>query len=341
MADGSDTKEYGVSVVLPAFNSESTIRRSIDSVLRQTRPADEIVVVDDGSTDGSADVIKSYGDKVRYVYQENSSCAGARNSGIKAAKYRWIALQDADDEWLEDKLELQMKVLEENPDLLWCGANSYNSLGTKKSFRCPPEKAKQALGGKDYFDNYLAEAAKRSFHNCAVTMVIRRDIFDEVGLFAEDLRRPEDIDMWSRIAFKYPKMGYVTQATAIVHLDLVHAEQDKLRIESKRGVDERKMVERNLQRAKEYGQLRNFKPFASMYLKERLKEMIFHGHKSDVRDTVMKFGELFPLYWRVGAYVLTIFPKLSIALINAGAYIAHLIGLEKRVTRRWQTKKVK
>ncbi|HOM77565.1 MAG TPA: glycosyltransferase family A protein, partial [Anaerohalosphaeraceae bacterium] len=88
-----------ISVVIPAYNCQAYIRRAIDSVLGQSRPADEIIVVDDGSTDGTAEAVRTYGAKVILIQQENAGVSAARNAGIRAASGDWIAFLDADDEW--------------------------------------------------------------------------------------------------------------------------------------------------------------------------------------------------------------------------------------------------
>jgi glycosyltransferase involved in cell wall biosynthesis len=98
-----------ISVVIPAFNAGQFIRRTVDSILAQTYSDFEIIVVDDGSTDNTADVVRSYGPKVRYIYQQNAGDGPARNTGITAAEGDWIAFLDHDDEWLPKKLQLHQK----------------------------------------------------------------------------------------------------------------------------------------------------------------------------------------------------------------------------------------
>ena len=96
-----------ISVIIPAYNAEQHISRAIDSVLAQTHPADEIIAVDDGSTDDTGQILRSYGRQLRYIGQENGGAGAARNTGIKAARGEWIAFLDADDEWLPEKLKCQ------------------------------------------------------------------------------------------------------------------------------------------------------------------------------------------------------------------------------------------
>jgi glycosyltransferase involved in cell wall biosynthesis len=99
-----------VSVVIPAYNAEAYLREALDSVFAQTRPPDEVVVVDDGSTDRTSEVAASYGDRVRLLRQPNRGEAAARNAGVLAARGALIAFLDADDTWLPRYLESQLRV---------------------------------------------------------------------------------------------------------------------------------------------------------------------------------------------------------------------------------------
>lgn len=118
----SQEMEYKISAVIPVFNREKTIRRCIDSVLGQTYPVYEIIVVDDGSTDRTLSILKAeYYDCIKIVRQNHKGAQAARNAGIKAACGTYIALLDSDDEWLPDKLELQVQQLQKNPDAVICG----------------------------------------------------------------------------------------------------------------------------------------------------------------------------------------------------------------------------
>jgi glycosyltransferase involved in cell wall biosynthesis len=108
------------SVIIPAFNAEAFISRAIDSVLEQTWPAHEILVVDDGSTDTTAQVAAKYGDRVRYLHQDNAGVSAARNTGAQAASGDWLAFLDADDWYYPDRLKLHAEWIarEENLDFL-------------------------------------------------------------------------------------------------------------------------------------------------------------------------------------------------------------------------------
>lgn len=105
-----------VSVIIPAYNSAGVLPEALDSVLAQSRPADEIIVVDDGSTDHTRAVCLGYGQRIRYLRQGNQRASVARNTGIAAARGNWLAFLDADDRWAPEKLERQLDALSRNPE---------------------------------------------------------------------------------------------------------------------------------------------------------------------------------------------------------------------------------
>jgi glycosyltransferase involved in cell wall biosynthesis len=112
-----------VSVVIPTFNRASMISRAIDSVLAALVPGDEVIVVDDGSTDDTARVLASYGDRIRVLRIPNGGVGHARNRGIAAARHSLIAFQDSDDEWMPDRLTLGRQLLAARPDVVFCFSN--------------------------------------------------------------------------------------------------------------------------------------------------------------------------------------------------------------------------
>ena len=140
-----------ISVVIPAFDSEATIARAIESVLAQTYKDYEIIVVDDGSKDGTGDAVRAFGDKVNYIYQENAGVSVARNTALAAAKGEWIAFLDADDQWLPDKLEKQMQLLERKKGLKWCSGIRYHCYGQQKFVVGNIKKITCDLNNTEYF----------------------------------------------------------------------------------------------------------------------------------------------------------------------------------------------
>ncbi|MDA3787608.1 MAG: glycosyltransferase family A protein, partial [Desulfobacula sp.] len=111
-------KHTRISAVIPAYNSANFLSFAINSILKQTQPVDEIIVVDDGSTDETAQVLKHFGNKIICIYQHNAGPSAARNKGIEYAKGDWVAFLDADDQWVSTKIEKQVRLIEKNPEIV-------------------------------------------------------------------------------------------------------------------------------------------------------------------------------------------------------------------------------
>lgn len=204
-----------VSVVIPVFNREEFVGAAIQSVLKQSYRHFEIIVVDDGSTDNTKDVVSSYGDAVRYVYIDNSGPSVARNVGIRIAKGDYIAFLDSDDLWDSQKLKVQMKEFENDKALgaLFTNARYINSEGSI---------IKESMAGKDYVfsGNFLLEVSAYRFPHASDTILLRKIVLENCGIFNESLRLAEDIDLWVRIALKY-KVGYINEVLASIRVHQV------------------------------------------------------------------------------------------------------------------------
>jgi glycosyltransferase involved in cell wall biosynthesis len=155
-----------VSVIIPVYNGELFLAAAIDSVLAQTYPSIELVVVDDGSTDRSGAIAQSY-PVVKYVYKTNGGIASARNRGIQAARSEFLAFQDADDIWMPNKLSLQMAAFQADPDLQIVS-------GLVEQFVTPGHQQRYSFPAAP-LPGYWAGA-----------MVVRRSVFDANGWFPED-----------------------------------------------------------------------------------------------------------------------------------------------------------
>ena len=324
-----------VSVIIPAFNAGRFINRTIDSILAQTYRDYEIIVVDDGSTDNTAEVVKSYGSRVHYIYQQNSRQAAARNTGIAAAQGDWIALLDHDDEWLAEKLRLQMELLQRNPELKWCATNRYQSDGRRRAVVGNIEAIKKGLEGKDYFENYFEAATKGVCPVITSAMVIKKAVFEELGVFDFGLVRCDDLDMWWRIAYRYPAIGYLPEPLVVVNLNVEVTASRKSRIAAKETPWTGELITRHLKLAAEQSYIDKFRPYAKKRVRKKLIEIIYHGHKKNARSIVKQFRDFFPWYWRIGMYLLTVFPKLTSTAARTAAYLGYKLGLEKQVSRRW------
>ncbi|MCP4709629.1 MAG: glycosyltransferase family 2 protein, partial [Planctomycetes bacterium] len=209
---------YSISVVIPAYNAEEYVGRAIESVLNQTRPAEEVIVVDDGSLDGTAAVVDDYGSKLRLIVQSNEGVSEARNVGIKAAQSEWIAFLDADDEWLPEKLKVQMAHLRGHSDLVWTHGDYFKSVSREIPLKPARDmnRAEALLGGKEYFNSYF-EGFLSGFYAWTGTILVRREVLIKAGLFRKGQLRAQDTDMWFRIAYKWPRIGFISQPLAIFH----------------------------------------------------------------------------------------------------------------------------
>jgi len=322
-----------ISVVLPAFNSKRSISRAIESVLSQIFTDYEIIVIDDGSTDNTADVVKKFGSKVNYIYQEHAGVSVARNTAIAAAKGQWIAFLDSDDEWLAEKLKLQMNLLQRNPNLRWCSCNWYQSFYSRRVPIGNSPKIRAALAGGDYFENYFQIATEGRCPILTTTIIVHKDIFEQLGGFEPGRARGQDVDMWWRIAHNYPSIGYIAEPLAVRYLDVENPITKKHRLETIRGYNRRELVDRHLAMAEEKGSIAEFRPYASKVMREGLVKMLYCGYKKEARDTVTQFRELFPWYWCLGAYLLTIFPKVTSVAAKSALYLVDKSGLRRQITR--------
>lgn len=172
-----------ISVIIPVYNGERFLAEAIESVLKQDYAPLEILIVDDGSTDGSAAIARSFGERVRYVYQANAGPAVARNQGLALAKSDIIAFLDADDLWPAHKLHLQAAQLTSDPaqQLVW---GHYQIIAP-----CPTASAADAFG----------EFAKPALSPLLGSMLIRKNVFTQVGVFDLTFTSSEDVDWIMRV----------------------------------------------------------------------------------------------------------------------------------------------
>lgn len=185
-----------VSVIIPTYNRAQKVSRAITSVLDQTFKDVEVIVIDDGSVDETTDVLAEFRANINVIrHPENRGVSAARNSGIRASQSPFIAFLDSDDYWLPEKLETQMQFFRDHPDAVACQPEE---MWVRNGRRVNPWKKHLKPSG-DIFE--------RSLKLCVVSpsaVMIRRGLFDEVGLFDEDFPVCEDYDLWLRISCRYP-----------------------------------------------------------------------------------------------------------------------------------------
>ena len=186
---------HSVSVIIPTYNRIRTLSRALDSVLAQTRTVDEIIVIDDGSTDSTVDLVLGNYPQVTLLQQPNLGVSAARNLGIREATSDWIALLDSDDRWLPTKLEAQFALLEEHPDHRLCHTEETWIRNGKRV----NQMHKHRKGGGHIYSQCLPL--------CVISpssTLLHRTLFEEAGLFDETLPACEDYDLWLRICVREP-----------------------------------------------------------------------------------------------------------------------------------------
>lgn len=218
-----------VSVIIPTYNRAHFLGQAIQSALDQTYPQVEVIVIDDGSTDDTAAVVAGFGDRVRYVHQENSGVSAARNHGLRLARGATIAFLDSDDLLMPHKLETQIAYLEANPavGMVYASHEFIHEDGRYHSTcRLHPSSAT--------YHRLLAE--------CKIALpsvLVRRSVLNAVGGFDETMRIGEDIDLWVRIARHYP-IGVIEEPLARIRRHAANSARtpDDLRVAYFRIIDQ-------------------------------------------------------------------------------------------------------
>lgn len=195
-----------ISVIIPVYNGEKVIAQAIESILKQTRPADEIVVVDDGSTDNTRRILETYADRIKYKVVSNGGCASARNVAIKMSSGDWIAFLDSDDIWYTEKLETQMKILDQYPEVGLCCSNFH--FRDDNTGKILDHFSAYCAGTRGLiFDKPIPEALpillRVNFVGVSTTLV-RRTVLDKVGLFDVTRLQVEDYNCWLNCALETP-----------------------------------------------------------------------------------------------------------------------------------------
>lgn len=171
-----------ISVIIPVYNAEKYVEEAVESVLNQTVQPEEIIIINDGSTDGSAEKAKEYEPDVKLISQENKGISGARNTGLRAADGNIIAFLDSDDIWTEDHLEVLLSALKKNKNCaIVCGyVRQFMSKDVDENENRIPE-------GAEIMPGYVVGAS-----------LIKKEVFEKIGLFNEDLILADTVDFFAR-----------------------------------------------------------------------------------------------------------------------------------------------
>ena len=184
-----------ISLIIPTYNRCSLLKRALNSVFEQSRKPDEVIVVDDGSTDNTAEMLIDEFPQVSIIRQSNKGVSAARNAGIQQAQGDWITLLDSDDTWQAEKLATQLRALQQSPGTKVCHTEE---IWIRNGVRVNAMHKHKKAGGWIF---------KQCLPLCAMSpssIMIHRSVFDDVGLFDESLPACEDYDLWLRISAKYP-----------------------------------------------------------------------------------------------------------------------------------------
>lgn len=218
-----------ISVIIPLYNKEHQIANTLHSVLRQTFQNFEIVVVDDGSTDGSVQEVEKVNDnRIRIVRQKNAGVSAARNKGVKEAHYDLVAFLDADDEWKSNYLETQYNLFLKYPqcNVYACGYEFCDSNGIISNTII----RKLAFQGEDgVLTNYFEVASCSHPPICSISVIVKKTAIVNIGGFPIGVKSGEDLLTWARLAIHY-KIAYSRKIMAIFHVEGYNVSEKPKRI---------------------------------------------------------------------------------------------------------------
>lgn len=198
-------KNFTVSAIIPTYNRADCVFEALDSILAQKSDPCEIIVVDDGSTDRTPELLTPYESSIKIIRQTHQGVSAARNAGICAATAQWIAFLDSDDLWLPDKILRQLEFFEINPDYKICQTEE---IWLRDGWRINPRK---------YHAKPQGHCFSSLLDRCLISpsaVMVHREVFQKVGLFDETLPACEDYDLWLRIGYRYP-IGLVREPLVI------------------------------------------------------------------------------------------------------------------------------
>jgi glycosyltransferase involved in cell wall biosynthesis len=184
-----------VSVIIPTHNRKAFVLEAVDSVFAQTYEDYELIVVDDGSTDGTGRALEQHGERLHYLYQANEGVSAARNCGLAHTQGEFISFLDSDDLWLPKKLAIQVAFMDQHPEAQICYTDE---LWIRRGVRVNPKKRHAKYSGEIY---------RHCLPLCIISpssALMRRGLFEQVGTFDPGLPVCEDYDLWLRVAARFP-----------------------------------------------------------------------------------------------------------------------------------------
>ena len=186
------------SIVIPLYNKEKEIAGTMDSVLTQTFEDYEVIIVDDGSTDRSHDIVSAYRDpRIRIIQKENEGVSSARNRALEEAQGEFVAFLDADDRWAPEYLAVIEGIIRDTPEAKFIASAYYRQSATRITKKTVPGPARMII-----IPDLLKYYAKRHSIIQTSSVCIKRDVFGETGNFSDEIPG-QDIDMWIKVSLKY------------------------------------------------------------------------------------------------------------------------------------------
>lgn len=321
----SANTQFSVSVVIPAYNAEGSIRQAINSVLNQTHQPDEIIVVDDGSMDNTQSIIGEYGDKIIDIRQANAGASVARNTGVERAAGKWIAFLDADDEWLPAKLEIQIKHLKSNLNLVWSYSNywidSDNGQGRKVAFSFNPLVLDDVIS--DYLDVHVGYCIRTS------TLIIQKQVLIEAGSFAPG-QKWEDTDLFLKLAYKHPMIGYLNSPLVVYQSDSPMSLTSQHRFYAKERCE---LIERHLNLSCRYNRQDKFIKCASKIVQYWIRVALQYHNYKDARIMIFRLWNILtvPSRWQLAREAFL--PHWSKMLYKAVFFLRYIKNTFRRIEK--------
>jgi len=299
-----------VSVVIPLYNKKNYIERTIRSVLMQTVEDFEMIIIDDGSVDGSVDVVKTFLDsRIRLIRQENHGVSAARNNGVRNSRADFIAFLDADDEWLADHLKTLLRLRKDYP---YAGAftTAYKILEPKGKIRSARYRAIPTNPKEGLIPHYFKSATLGDSPMNSSSVGIPKIVFNEFRGFPEGAWWGEDIDLFGKIALKYP-IAFSWEWGAIYHWDASNRvcgrpslEPEPFVTTAQRVLSTEELTESVRKDLKEYSARKELYRAASH---------LYIGNKTKARDILKKTSTD---YFKSRKYLLFIISKLPGSIIR-------------------------
>ena len=286
-----------ISVIIPLYNKEAGIATALHSVLAQTYQDFEIVVVDDGSTDGSVAIVETFNDpRIRLIRQQNAGVSAARNRGIEEAKGEYVAFLDADDEWMPEFLE-EIRTLQKHYPECKAQATNYvfNSRGVKSQtiLRKLPYKGKRGV-----LTNYFEVASCSHPPVWTSAVCIERKLLQEIDGFPIGIKSGEDLLTWARIAAS-TQWAYSRNAYAQYNFDPISIKDAPTRVPEKIDTVGNEL----LKLWKSHPHIRGQRLYLSLWHKMRSSMYMRLGYKKECRKEAFKALHYNPLNYKIYAYL--------------------------------------